>query len=97
MARHLLRFNVAHISPVNLILEERLVPELLQDRLTPAAIVAAVEPLLAVDGVAVRTMREGYQRLLLRLGEPGVTRRAAAEILDQMQTAAVVLPADSCI
>jgi lipid-A-disaccharide synthase len=97
VARHLLRFNVAHISPVNLILEERLVPELLQDRLTPAAIVAAVEPLLAVDGVAVRTMREGYQRLLLRLGEPGVTRRAAAEILDQMQTAAVVLPADSCI
>ena len=30
LARHLLRFQVPHISPVNLILEERLVPELLQ-------------------------------------------------------------------
>ncbi|MFZ0408656.1 MAG: lipid-A-disaccharide synthase [Cyanobium sp.] len=97
VARRLLRFNVAHISPVNLILEERLVPELLQDRLTPAAIVAAVEPLLAVDGTAVRTMREGYQRLRLRLGEPGVTRRAAAAILDQVQAAAVALPAAACV
>ena len=97
VARRLLRFNVAHISPVNLILEERLVPELLQDGLTPAAIVAAVEPLLAVDGEAVRTMREGYRRLRLRLGEPGVTRRAAAAILDQVQAAAVALPAASCV
>ena len=97
VARRLLRFNVAHISPVNLILEERLVPELLQDGLTPAAIVAAVEPLLAPDGAAVRTMREGYQRLRLRLGEPGVTRRAAAVILDQVQAAAVALPAASCV
>jgi lipid-A-disaccharide synthase len=97
VARHLLRFNVAHISPVNLILEERLVPELLQDRLTAAAIVAAVEPLLAADGVAGRTMLEGYSRLRLRLGEPGVTRRAAAAILDQVQAAAVALPAASCV
>jgi len=97
VARHLLRFNVAHISPVNLILEERLVPELLQEQFTPAAIVAAVEPLLAADGAAVRTMREGYRRLRLRLGEPGVTRRAAAAILDQVQAAAVALPAASCL
>jgi lipid-A-disaccharide synthase len=97
VARRLLRFNVAHISPVNLILEERLVPELLQDRLTPAAIVAAVEPLLVADGAAVRTMLEGYGRLRLRLGEPGVTRRAAAAILDQVQAATVALPAASCV
>jgi lipid-A-disaccharide synthase len=97
VARHFLRFNVAHISPVNLILEERLVPELLQDRLTPAAIAAAVEPLLAVDGPAVRTMEDGYRRLRLRLGESGVTRRAAAAILDQIQAAAVALPAASCV
>jgi hypothetical protein len=64
---------------------------------TDVRVVSAVEPLLAVDGVAVRTMREGYQRLRLRLGKPGVTRRAAAEILDQVQTAAVALPAASCV
>ncbi|MFO0119757.1 MAG: lipid-A-disaccharide synthase, partial [Cyanobium sp.] len=46
VARHLLRFNVPHISPVNLVLAERLVPELLQEAFNPAGIVAALEPLL---------------------------------------------------
>jgi lipid-A-disaccharide synthase len=82
LARHLLRFNVPHISPVNLVLNERLVPELLQDGLTPEAIVAAVEPLLEPGGAARQRMIEGYARLRLALGEPGVTRRAAAAILD---------------
>jgi lipid-A-disaccharide synthase len=84
VARHLLRFNVAHISPVNLVLGERLVPELLQTQLTPAAIVAAVEPLLDPDGEPRRRVLEGYGRLRRALGEPGVTDRAAAAILDQL-------------
>ena len=46
VARHLLRFRVDHISPVNLVLGERLVPELLQDELTPEAVVEAALPLL---------------------------------------------------
>ena len=81
VARHLLRFQVDHISPVNLVLEERLVPELLQDELTAAAVVAAALPLL--DSAEVRQrMVEGYARLRQALGEPGVTRRAANAILD---------------
>ncbi|MCP4974305.1 MAG: lipid-A-disaccharide synthase, partial [Prochlorococcus sp.] len=39
VAKHLLRFRVDHISPVNLLLNERLLPELLQDEFTPEAIV----------------------------------------------------------
>ena len=85
VARHLLRFAVDHISPVNLILAERLVPELLQDAFTPEAIVAALEPLLQPDSAAAQRQREGYGRLRQRLGEPGVTRRAACAILDQLQ------------
>ncbi|MFN9630584.1 MAG: lipid-A-disaccharide synthase, partial [Cyanobacteriota bacterium] len=42
VARHLLRFNVPHISPVNLVLGERLVPELLQDQFNAAAIAETV-------------------------------------------------------
>jgi lipid-A-disaccharide synthase len=84
VAKHLLRFNVPHISPVNLVLGERLVPELLQTQLTPAAIVAAVEPLLDPDGEPRRRVLEGYGRLRRALGEPGVTDRAAAAILDQL-------------
>jgi lipid-A-disaccharide synthase len=82
LARIIIRFNVPHISPVNLVLEERLVPELLQDQLSCEAIVAAAEPLLLADGSERSRVLEGYGRLRRELGEPGVTGRAAAAILD---------------
>jgi lipid-A-disaccharide synthase len=83
VAQRLLGFNVPHISPVNLVLGERLVPELLQDDLTPEAIVAAALPLLD-PGTERQRMLEGYARLRRLLGDPGVTTRAACEILDQV-------------
>jgi lipid-A-disaccharide synthase len=82
VARHLLRFNVAHISPVNLVLAERVVPELLQEQFNGAAIVAAVEPLLEPSAPARHAMLAGYERLRQVLGVPGVTQRAASAILD---------------
>jgi len=87
VARHLLRFAVDHISPVNLILSERLVPELLQDDFNASAIVAVLAPLLQPGSDAAAEQRRGYARLRQRLGEPGVTRRAACAILDQLQQA----------
>ena len=83
IARHLLRFQVDHISPVNLLLQERLVPELLQDQLTADALVAEALPLLQA-GEARQRMLAGYDRLRTTLGEPGVTTRAARAILDQV-------------
>jgi lipid-A-disaccharide synthase len=87
IARHLLRFNVPHISPVNLVLQERLVPELLQDAFNAEAIAAAVANLLPAESAARQRQLEGYDRLRRSLGEPGVTRRAAAAILDQVAEA----------
>jgi lipid-A-disaccharide synthase len=84
VARHLLRFNVPHISPVNLVLQERLVPELLQDEFTPGAIADAVEVLLPAGSEARRLQLDGYGRLRKSLGASGVTTRAAAAILDQV-------------
>jgi len=84
VARHLLRFNVPHISPVNLVLQERLVPELLQDQFTPGAIADAVEALLPAGSEARRLQLEGYGRLRKSLGASGVTSRAAVAILDQV-------------
>ena len=83
LARHLLRFKVDHISPVNLVLGERLVPELLQDGLTAEAIVAEALPLLTSAESSAR-IQEGYGRLRQALGETGVTQRAAAAILDTL-------------
>jgi lipid-A-disaccharide synthase len=82
LAEHVLHFNVAHISPVNLVLGERLVPELLQDGFTPGAIVTALKPLLDPASGAREQMLQGYGRLRQKLGEPGVTRRAAEAILE---------------
>jgi lipid-A-disaccharide synthase len=81
VAQHVLRFQVDHISPVNLVLGERLVPELLQDQLTPEAVVQEALPLLQEEPARLRVL-EGYRRLRQALGEPGVTRRAATAILD---------------
>ena len=80
---HVLRFDLDHISPVNLVLGERLLPELLQNHLTAEQVVAEALPLLQSQQ-ARQTMLEGYGRLRQALGEPGVTRRAAAAILDAL-------------
>lgn len=85
VARHLLRFSVPHISPVNLVLGERLLPELLQEDLQPEAIVRCALPLLDATSPERATMLDGYGRLSRELGEPGVTDRAAMAILDQLQ------------
>ena len=87
VAQHLLRFNVPHISPVNLVLQERLVPELLQHQLTAEALLEQAEALLDRQGPARQRMLEGYGRLRQQLGPPGVTQRAAAAILDQLPIA----------
>jgi lipid-A-disaccharide synthase len=87
VAQHLLHFQVDHISPVNLVLQERLVPELLQDAFNAEAVVREALPLLD-DPQARQRVAEGYQRLRQALGEPGVTRRAAAAILDALPQAA---------
>ncbi|WP_341901198.1 lipid-A-disaccharide synthase [Synechococcus sp. UW140] len=81
MARRLLRFQVEHISPVNLVLGERLVPELLQEQLQVDQLVAEALPLLQ-NPMVRQEMLAGYGRLRALLGEPGVTQRAAALILD---------------
>ena len=83
VAKHLLGFHVPHISPVNLLLNERLVPELLQEQLTAEALMALALPLLR-NSPERRAMLDGYKRLRLTLGDPGVTERAARAIFDQV-------------
>ena len=84
VAKHLLRFRVDHISPVNLLLNERLLPELLQDEFTSEAIVELAIPLLE-NPQRRQEMLQGYERLRETLGAPGVTDRAAAAIFDLVQ------------
>ena len=48
------------------------------------AVAAAIEPLLDRDSAERQRILAGYGRLRQRLGEPGVTQRAAAAILDSL-------------
>ena len=81
LARKLLRFRVEHISPVNLLLNERLIPELLQEELRSNSIVDQARPLLE-KSLTRSSMLEGYAKLRTNLGEKGVTDRAAREVFN---------------
>ena len=81
IARNILRFNVEHISPVNLLLKERLIPELVQESFTPESLAELAIPLLGNDSSRSLILK-GYARLRENLGAPGATDRAAKEIMD---------------
>jgi lipid-A-disaccharide synthase len=81
--RKLLRFKVSFISPVNLVQQTTVVPELLQEEVTPEAIAKLGLELLHPS--ARRTqMLEQYQQLRQSLGSPGGIQRAAEAILDSL-------------
>ena len=81
VAKNILKFNVDHISPVNLLLKERLIPEFVQDDFNPIAISEMALTLLK-EGSARSKILEGYKRLYSEVGKQGVTNRAAKEILE---------------
>ena len=80
-ARYLLRFNVKYISPVNLLLNQMLIPEFIQEDFKAEKIFNSALKIL--DDVSTRQdILLGYKRLKDKLGKPGVTDRASKDILD---------------
>jgi lipid-A-disaccharide synthase len=73
--------NVPHYAMVNLIADERLLPELIQHELTPERV--ALETLKLLDDAAARAhIRAGLARVRERLGEPGASGRAARAVAE---------------
>lgn len=83
IAHFLLKFDVPYVSPVNLVVNQPVVPELLQWQATPEAIAAAALTLLQ-DDTARQTMRSGYAKMRVELGPPGACQRTADLILDAL-------------
>lgn len=81
IARRVLNFNLPFVSPPNIVLNREVVPELLQEKATPANIVQASLDLL-LNGDRRQAIHQDYQILRQQLGEPGVCNRAADAILD---------------
>lgn len=80
IAVNILKFSIPFMSPVNLVLMKSIVPELLQDQVTPANIVRASLPLIQ-DTSKRRQMLADYQIMRQALGEAGASDRAAQSIL----------------
>jgi len=72
--------TVDQVGMVNLIAGEAVVPELIQDAFTPAAVAGEAIAILS-DGARVMRIRAGLARVREKLGGPGASRRAAEAIL----------------
>ncbi|HIK45570.1 MAG TPA: lipid-A-disaccharide synthase [Leptolyngbyaceae cyanobacterium M65_K2018_010] len=80
LARYVLKFKVPFVSPVNLAVNQPVVPEFLQWQATPIALAEATLNLLTHQPDR-QAMLQGYAALRQALGEPGACRRAANLIL----------------
>ncbi|MEL6855546.1 MAG: lipid-A-disaccharide synthase [Cyanobacteria bacterium J06631_12] len=83
IAKYVVRFTGDYVSPVNLMENQPIVPELLQWDATPEAISDAALALLT-DGEKRQQMMAGYAQMKRAMGEVGVCDRAANEILDML-------------
>lgn len=81
--RKLLHFKVPYISPVNLVQNAAVVPELLQEDVTPQAITQLALELLQPSAARTQMLQQ-YQQLRAQLGSPGAVGRAAEIILNRL-------------
>jgi lipid-A-disaccharide synthase len=80
LARRVAR--VRSVALVNLLAGGEAVPELLQERARPAAILAAVLPLMDRDGPAALRQQLAYRQVREQLGGPGAADRTASMALE---------------
>ncbi|MGB0562659.1 MAG: lipid-A-disaccharide synthase [Spirulinaceae cyanobacterium] len=78
-AQNIFRVNIPFFAPPNLLLEETIVPELIQDDASVENIVQESREMLQ-NPERQAQIQQGYQRMRREMGEPGVCDRAAAEI-----------------
>ncbi|MDJ0636006.1 MAG: lipid-A-disaccharide synthase [Xenococcaceae cyanobacterium MO_188.B29] len=80
VARNLLKFSIPLMSPPNLIVKKKIVPELQQEEATAERIIQESLDLLD-NNLKREQMLADYQKMRSLLGEVGVCDRAAREIL----------------
>lgn len=79
----LIGFKIPFASPVNLVDMTEVVPEFIQERATPEALLEAALPLLSDPG-AIERMQAGYRRVRDSLGDGGAIDRGATAIIESL-------------
>ena len=83
IAKYVVRFTGDYVSPVNLMENQPIVPELLQWDATPEKISEAALALLTNE-TQRQEMLQGYAQMKKAMGKAGVCDRAANEILEML-------------
>jgi len=78
--------SVKYLGMPNLLADKEVVPEFIQYRAKPRAIVKAVQPLIENANARERMISE-FDSIIGRLGETGASERAARAIIEEMGTA----------
>ena len=84
LGRLLIR-GIKYFSLVNLIGERAIIPELLQDEVTPQRIAQEMAPLLE-ESAQRNLMLDGFNDVKTRLGGPGASERAAMVAFELLDT-----------
>jgi lipid-A-disaccharide synthase len=80
IAINLLKFSIPLMSPPNLLVNRKIVPELQQEEATPTAVVTEALNLLLNQENSLK-LQQDYQQMRSLLGTEGVCDRAATQIL----------------
>jgi lipid-A-disaccharide synthase len=75
--------NITHFGLINIVAEEEVVPELLNEQVTPERIATEALKVLK-DPEKARAVRDRLQKVRASLGEPGVVKRVARSMANTM-------------
>jgi lipid-A-disaccharide synthase len=81
----LVHSDLKHVGLVNIVADERLVPELIQEESTPQHMADAIARILS-DTVYYDRIRTGLEGVRKRLGDAGASARAAAIVREMLAT-----------
>ena len=83
IAKKILNFKLRFISPINLLMKRQIVPEFVQKEFNVNSVFRKSCKLLERNDEKLK-MKQGYKLLKNNLGDEGVTKRAAKEIINSI-------------
>ena len=83
IAKKILNFKVRFISPINILMKRLIVPEFVQKEFTVNSVFRKSCKLLEKNNEKIK-IKQGYKLLKKNLGDTGVAKRAAKEILNSI-------------